>query len=304
MSRLLARLRVLVRLRRWTALLLLASGLGFWLARPAQQEGAPPLAASSLWQASAQLGELRTLTLTADQPGRIQWLGGPVGARVAAGEVLARLHSARLDQAQQQAEAALAHARIGQDKARTELERATRKLTQARAQQGHVARAALTQAEVQLKQAQASEQAGQTAIDQAETAVQDAVRALNATLVRAPWAGWVQQRQGQLGGDIPPAASEAQRALFSLVDAASLQLRVSLSASELAHAQLGQACVVQFAALPGQIFAGEVLRMLPPHTLVIQLQQYHPRMRSALPAQVAGLPHPWRGETAPGAQAN
>lgn len=289
-SRLLARRRVFPRLRGWAAVLWLAGGLGIWLARPA------PLAEPILWQASGQLGELRTVTLLANSAGRVQWLGGPVGARVAAGEVLARLHSARLEQAQQQAEAALAHARIGQDKARTELDLASSKLTQARAQLRHSAstRAGLAQAEAQLQQAQASEQAGQMAIDQAETAVQDAVRALNATLVRAPWAGWVQQRQGQLGGDIPPAASEAQRALFSLVDAASLQLRVSLSASELAHAQLGQACTVQFAALPGQIFAGEVLRMQPPHTLMIQLQQYHPRMRSALPAQVAGLSGPAR----------
>ena len=156
----------------------------------------------------------------------------------------------------------------------------------------------------ELTRAKASEQAGHIAIQQAETAVLHAAQALEATLVRAPVAGWVQQRHRQAGSAIPPAASDAQRALFSLVDAASLQLRVSLSASELAHAQLGQACAVQFAALPGQIFAGEVLRMLPPHTLVIQLQQYHPRMRSALPAQVAGLSHPWRGETAPGAQAN
>ncbi|MEN9985994.1 MAG: hypothetical protein RI925_1496, partial [Pseudomonadota bacterium] len=289
-SRLLVRRRVFPRLRGWVAALWLVGGLGVWLARPA------PLAEPILWQASGQLGELRTLTLVANSAGRVQWLGGPVGTRVVAGEVLARLHSARLEQAQQQAEAVLVRARIGQDKARAELEQASGKLTQARAQLRHSAsaRAALAQAEVPLKQAQASEQAGQTAIGQAETAMQEAVQALNATLVRAPWAGWVQQRQGQLGGEIPPAASEAQRALFSLVDAASLQLRVSLSASQLAHAQLGQACAVQFAALPGQVFAGEVLRVLPPHTLVIQLQQYHPRMRSALPAQVAGLSRPSR----------
>lgn len=305
--RLLARLRRSSRLRWGMAVLLLAGGLGGWLARPAQQAGTGQLAVASVWQASAQLGELRILTLSASQPGRVQWLAGPVGARVAAGEVLARLYSAQLDQARQQAEAALAHARAGQDEAQAELEHATRQLAQAHARLRHSARgaeAALAQAEAQLTRAKASEQAGHIAIQQAETAVLHAAQALEATLVRAPVAGWVQQRHRQAGSAIPPAASDAQRALFSLVDAASLQLRVSLSASELARAQPGQACAVQFAALPGQVFAGEVLRILPPQTLVIQLQQYHPQLRSALPALVAGLPHPQREKTAPGAQAH
>lgn len=198
-------------------------------------------------------------------------------------------------------------ARAGQDEAQAELEHATRQLAQAHARLRHSARgaeAALAQAEAQLTRAKASEQAGHIAIQQAETAVLHAAQALEATLVRAPVAGWVQQRHRQAGSAIPPAASDAQRALFSLVDAASLQLRVSLSASELARAQPGQACAVQFAALPGQVFAGEVLRILPPQTLVIQLQQYHPQLRSALPALVAGLPHPQREKTAPGAQAH
>lgn len=289
LSQLMSRLHP-CRLRVWLAAALLLSGLTLIWPWPA----AAPVEAVTVrqdhprrltqLQASGQLGKLRTQQLHAP-PGQLQWLGVPAGARVQAGEVLARLQSARLDQARQQTQDALALARA-------ELEQATQQLHQTRARLRQPATAALNQADGQLKQAQASERAGQAAIRQAETALRQATQALDATLVRAPFAGWVQQRHGRVGEETSPATHAAPQALFTLVDAASLQVKVSLSASEQASIRLGQACVVQLAALPGQSFAGEVSHITPPHAVIIQLQQYHPQMTSGLPGQVTFLSHP------------
>ncbi|GAB4213324.1 MAG: hypothetical protein Fur007_07280 [Rhodoferax sp.] len=172
--------------------------------------------------------------------GEVQGLSVREGESVAAGTVLARIQApevhARLAQARQQAQAALAQVQTAQ-----------RALTnnQALVQQGFVSATALLTARANLEAAQATAAAAQAGADATAQAVAD-------TVVRAPLSAQVSQRLVQNGERVMP-----DTRLLELIDNRSLELVVELSAAESLQVRPGQTASLRLldgdAALPAKV---------------------------------------------------
>ncbi|TJZ92572.1 efflux RND transporter periplasmic adaptor subunit [Paracoccus gahaiensis] len=121
-------------------------------------------------QLSGQIEAVDTLDLGFRQGGRVTEVLVSEGDRVAAGQALARLNAVQQDQALNVAEAGLAAARAGAEQARQARERADALLTR-----GVGTRAAADQAEQALSQALGAQERAETTVEQARRALDDAV---------------------------------------------------------------------------------------------------------------------------------
>lgn len=121
-------------------------------------------------QLSGQIEAVDTLDLGFRQGGRVTEVLVSEGDRVAAGQALARLNAVQQDQALNVAEAGLASARAGAEQARQARARADALLTR-----GVGTRAAADQAEQALSQALGAQERAETTVEQARRALDDAV---------------------------------------------------------------------------------------------------------------------------------
>lgn len=180
--------------------------------------------------------------------GRLQWRL-PVGARVAAGEVLARLRPDPVEAAHAHAEAALATARDQARHTQAVLASARASLAQARDADGE------RQARVQLEQALATERAQMATLARAEQALAEAGQALARTVLRAPFAGIVSQVHGDIGDHVSPALP-----VVSLADADSLRVDAQFVAAH-GSVRLHQPCLLTRVGPPAERLAGELLTL-------------------------------------------
>jgi RND family efflux transporter MFP subunit len=156
------------------------------------------------------------------------------GDRVKKGQVLFRLRSAAQDLGVQQAEAALATARVMKSSAQTELER-----TQALAASGSVAPAVLDQVKARYDAAAAG-------VRQAEAAVSSARQASSDTTVTSPIAGIVASRRASVGETVtmmPPTV------VLVVQDIDTLEVRANLPETALATLHPGSNVRVRFPAV-------------------------------------------------------
>lgn len=240
------------RWKLWLTLLIVAIALGLGVARALQKRSdkqsraaqaaeqlqkAPvfALAAGDVLQAQRQavqqivpvsgaLRALQTAVIKARVAGELQGVSKREGDGVRAGEVLARIDptegQARVRQAEQQAEAALAQVQIAQRNFSN---------NQALVGQGFISVTALETAQANLVAAQANHRAAQAALDIARKALADAV-------LTAPFAGQVSARLAQNGERVGVDAR-----ILELIDTTAFELEAALSPTEAARVQAGQA---------------------------------------------------------------
>lgn len=168
-------------------------------------------------EAPAQVRSINESRLAAEVAARIVAIPVQVGQRVGRGDVLVRLDDGDLRLALARAEAGLAQAR-----ARTEL--AGKQLVRARElrQQGFLSPDALQQRETELSLALADEKAAEVAVDTAR-------RQVGKTELRAPFAGVVRDRGGQVGEMAAPGAP-----LLTLVDAQQVEVAAQVQSRDAA----------------------------------------------------------------------
>ena len=232
-------------------LLILAIALGLGVARALQKRSAKQqsaaeaaaqlqqapvfaLAASDVLTARSQtvqqivpvsgaLRALQTAVIKARVAGELQGVGKREGDAVRAGEVLARIDptegQARVRQAEQQAEAALAQVQIAQRNFSN---------NQALVGQGFISATALDTTQANLAAAQANHRAAQATLDIARKSLADAV-------LTAPFAGQVSARLAHNGERVGVDAR-----ILELIDTSAFELEAALNPADATAVQVGQ----------------------------------------------------------------
>lgn len=195
---------------------------------------------------SGTLRAKREAAIRAEVAGAVLEVLAETGERVKAGQLLARIDEAALQDALLAARSGVGAAKNGLQVAEANAERA-RTLAKAGAlavQQAEQAEAALEGARAQLADAQArlslaEQQAGKTR-------------------VRAPFGGVVAQRHASAGDVVAPGAP-----LFTVIDPARLQFEGSIPAARLGEVRAGAPVELSVTGFEGQRFGGELERIAP-----------------------------------------
>lgn len=257
----------------WLVLLIVAIALGLGVTRALQKRSAKQAsaaeAAAQLQQApvfalaagdvltarsqtveqvvpvSGALRALRTALIKARVAGELQGVSKREGDAVRAGEVLARVDptegQARVRQAEQQAQAALAQVQIAQR---------TLNNNQALVGQGFISATALDTAQANLAAAQANHRAAQAALDIARKALGDAV-------LTAPFAGQVSARMAHNGERVGVDAR-----ILELIDTSAFELEAALSPADATAVRVGQTVSLRVEG-QAQPLAARVARISP-----------------------------------------
>ncbi len=194
---------------------------------------------------SGSLQAVQTATVKARMAGEISGLNKRAGESVEAGEVLARIDSteaqARVRQAEQQAQAALAQVTIA---------RRTQENNQSLVKQGFISATALDTSSANLAAAEANHQAALAARDIARKSLGD-------TTLKAPLSGQVAARLVQNGERVGVDAR-----VYELVDLSAFELEAALTPAQAAAVQPGQKALLQIEGLPLPV-EGSVSRINP-----------------------------------------
>lgn len=194
---------------------------------------------------SGSLKAVNSAFVKARVAGELQGLSVREGDTVKAGQVIATVDAtegrARLQQAQQQADAA---------KAQIDIAERQYSNNKALVDQGFISRSALDTSANNLSAAQATHRAALAAVDVLRKAVDD-------TVLRAPISGVVSQRLAQPGERI---AIDGR--VIEIVDLSRLELEATLSAADSVEVHVGQEATLQVEGSPRPI-AARVARINP-----------------------------------------
>ena len=194
---------------------------------------------------SGALRALQTAVIKARVAGELQGVTKREGDAVRAGEVLARVDptegQARVRQAEQQAQAALAQVQIAHR---------TLSNNQALVGQGFISATALETAQANLAATEANHRAAQAALDIARKSLADAV-------LIAPFNGQVAARLAQNGERVGVDAR-----ILELIDTSAFELEAALSPADATAVQVGQTASLRVEGQP-QALAARVARISP-----------------------------------------
>lgn len=172
---------------------------------------------------SGSLEAVQTVAIKARVAGELRDLNKREGDRVAANEVVARIDptepQARVRQAEQQAESALAQVRIA---------RRTQDNNQALVKQGFISATALDTSQANLAAAEANHRAAMAALDIARKSLAD-------TVLRSPIAGQVAARPVQNGERVG-----IDTRVLDVVDLSAFEMEAALSPADAARIEPGQ----------------------------------------------------------------
>src|SRR5439155_7849301 len=209
----------------------------------------------------------RKASIASKASGRLEWLGVAEGARVKAGETIARLDNrdvaAQLDAASANvkvARAALQQARAEDQDASVSLKR-TRDLVA----QKFVSQSALDQAVARAERAAAGVTSARAALAVAEANARNAQVAVDYTLIRAPFDGIILSKSANVGDMVTPfsSAADSKGAVVSMADMSTLEVEADVSESSLSRISAGQPAEITLDALPEARFRGAVSRIVP-----------------------------------------
>ena len=194
---------------------------------------------------SGSLKAVNSAFVKARVPGELQGLVLREGDAVKAGQVVARIDptegQARLQQAQQQADAAKAQIDIAERQYNN---------NKALVEQGFISRSALDTSANNLAGAQATHRAALAAVDLARKGVED-------TVLRAPISGVVSQRLAQPGERV-----SIDGRVIEIVDLGRLELDATLSAADSVDLRVGQEATLRVEGSP-RALAARVVRINP-----------------------------------------
>jgi HlyD family secretion protein len=299
------------RRRRWpwaVAAVAVAVGVVFWRSAgatvevqtvtPTVQTGSNMFAGSPVLTASGYVVARRRAVVSAKIQGRLAELRVEEGARVAEGEVFARLESADFEAAVtraraqlQQADAQIASAKASIGSADAALSRAAADRAEADRQfqvaerlakdeilpidQLDAARSRVKVAEAAVGQARAEQQRTQADLSRANAERARAVAdvgyneaLLQNTVIRAPFTGTVVRKMAEVGesvAPIPPGVniSTASGAIVALADLDTLEVEVDVAEANVARLASSQPAEVVVEAFPDRKYKGVLRQVIP-----------------------------------------
>jgi RND family efflux transporter MFP subunit len=195
---------------------------------------------------SGQLTADRSASIRAEVASSAVDVRAEQGERVAAGAVLAKLDDTAIRDAWLSARSGVTSAQTMSDQAQRDLQRAERLL------------AAGAVAEREVEAARSANISAQAMLADAKARLASAQKQLDATEVKAPFAGVVAERQVSAGDIVAPGTP-----LFTVVDPASMRLEATIPASSLSEVRAGMPVRFTVSGYGTRSFAGRVSNVNP-----------------------------------------
>lgn len=226
-----------------------------------------PSQSLSTLNASGYIVAQRKAAVASKVTGRLVALMVEEGSKVRKDQVIARMESADVTAAKDQAaanlntvKASLAQAGAERDNALQENNR-YKKLVAG----GFVSQSEYDTVNTRYRRALEGVKAAEAAVAGAEAALRGSMVGLDYTLIRAPFEGVVLTKNADIGDIVTPlgAAATAKAAVVTIADMKSLQVEVDVSETSISTIRVGQPCDIQLDALSDMRFRGEVYAIVP-----------------------------------------
>ena len=213
--------------------------------------------------ASGQVEPHTRVQLSADISGRIIRLAVKEGAAVTKGQFLLQIDPATYQAARDRAQAALAGARAQVLQSRANLgqaQRAMERTAKIKAANGAlISDEQLEQLRTQVEVDKAALASAQFTVEQSVAAVRDAESSLSKTTIRAPMSGRVTRLDVEQGETaIEGTFSKEAATLLTISDMQSLETKIKVDETDVAHLSIGDSAIVQIDAFPDTTFVGRV----------------------------------------------
>lgn len=300
------------RRKAWLAItvLLAMAGVAVWALSPrtfAVQAATvaltyPSRAITSL-TASGYIVAQRKAALATKATAQLVWLGVEEGNRVKKGQILARLESADLEAAREQAHHDLEAAQF--QIAANEAELSDVRLNYTRMKKlaagDYVARSEHDTAKARLDKAVATLNQARATLASRTEAFNQARATLAYTDLEAPFDAVVLTKNADVGDIISPlgASATSKAAVVTIADMGSLAAEVDVSESSLSLVTVGEPCEITLDAIPGERFPGKVHMIVPTAdrtkaTVLVKVvfDALDPRLLPEMSAKVAFLSRP------------
>ncbi|WP_300164443.1 efflux RND transporter periplasmic adaptor subunit [Solidesulfovibrio sp.] len=300
------------RRRRWPYVLaaLVAAAVAAWALSPrtftveaATVALAYPSRTLTRLTASGYVVAQRKAALATKATAQLVWLGVEEGSRVQKGQVVARLESADVEAARDQArhEMEAARRQIDSDQAELKDARINFERMKKLVAGDYVARSEHDAAEARLGKAEAALAAAKATLEARAEALRQAEAQLTYTDLVAPFDAVVLTKNADVGDIISPlgASSTSKAAVVTIADMGSLAVEVDVSESSLREVVVGEPCEIQLDAVPSERFPGKVHMIVPTAdrtkaTVLVKVRfdAIDPRVLPEMSAKVAFLTRP------------
>ncbi|NOS82333.1 MAG: efflux RND transporter periplasmic adaptor subunit [Nitrospira sp.] len=217
--------------------------------------------------ASGYVVAQRQASVASKGTGRLEYLGVTVGSHVTAGDVIARVQQDDVQAVQHQARARLDVAKAALTNAQAELRDAQLSYARAKAllPQQFISQAEFDTASTRRRRAEAVVRSSAAAIAAAEADVQTADVMLENTVIRAPFDGTVLKKFAEIGEVVAPMAGSAgsRGAVVLIADMTSLAVETEISESSIAKISRGQSADITLDAAQGKHYLAKVEQIVP-----------------------------------------
>ncbi len=217
--------------------------------------------------ASGYVVAQRQASVASKGTGRLEYLGVAVGSRVKEREIIARVQQDDVQAIQHQARARLEVAKAALTNAQAELRDAQLSYARAKAllPNQFVSQAEFDTTANRLRRAEATVRSSSASIKAADADVQAADVMLENTLIRAPFDGTILKKFAEIGEVVASMASAASSrgAVVLIADMTSLEVETEISESSIGQITPGQPAVITLDVLPGKRYPGLVKQIVP-----------------------------------------
>ena len=217
--------------------------------------------------ASGYVVAQRQASVASKGTGRLEYLGVTVGSHVATGDVIARVQQDDVQAVQHQTRARLDVAKAALTNAQAELRDAQLSYARAKAllPKQFISQAEFDTASTRLRRAEATVRSSSAAIAAAEADVQTADVMLENTLIRAPFDGTVLKKFAEIGEVVAPMAGSAgsRGAVVLIADMTSLAVETEISESSITQIAQGQSADITLDAVQGKHYPATVEQIVP-----------------------------------------
>lgn len=217
--------------------------------------------------ASGYVVAQRQSSVASKGTGRLEYLGVTVGSHVAAGDVIARVQQDDVQAIQHQARARLDVAKAALTNVQAELRDAQLSYARGKAllPKQFISQAEFDTASMRLRRAEAAVRSSSAAIAAAEADVQTANVMLENTLIRAPFDGTVLKKFAEIGEVVAPMAGSAgsRGAVVLIADMTSLAVETEISESSITQIAQGQSADITLDAVRSKRYPATVEQIVP-----------------------------------------
>ena len=226
-----------------------------------------PSQSLSILNASGYIVAQRKAAVASKMMGRLVALNVEEGSKVKKGQIIARMESADVSAARDQAAASLNTARANLEQVKADRDNLEKDYARYRrlAEGGYVAQSDYDAINTRYRRAIEGVKAAEANVMAATAILAGAKANLDYTLIRAPFTGVVLTKNADVGDIVTPlgAAATAKAAVVTIADMSSLQVEVDVSETSITSIQTGQPCNIQLDALSDKRFRGEVHAIVP-----------------------------------------